>query len=127
MAGVRSTRVRRGIARSDLVVGQFDGDSLGGLENGTGREHIRRMENVHKCTSVLRPLIAEAKTNGIPLAENAINELVAVTPAPLQRDALESVRSVVKAHRDAAGSSSSQCDFADTVNDYIEKLVRSLV
>ena len=39
------------------------------------------MENVHKCTSVLRPLIAEAKTNGIPLAENAINELVATTPA----------------------------------------------
>ncbi|KRR01843.1 hypothetical protein CQ12_13430 [Bradyrhizobium jicamae] len=85
------------------------------------------MENVHKCTSVLQPLIAEAKTNGIPLAENAINELVAVTPVPLQRDALESVRSVVKAHRNAAGSSSSQSDFADTVNDYIEKLMTRLV
>jgi hypothetical protein len=98
-----------------------------GLENGAGSAHTRGMENVHKCTSVLRPLIAEANTNGIPLAENAINELVAVTPVALQRDALESVRSVVKAHRDAAGSSSSQCDFADTVNDYIERLVRSLV
>jgi hypothetical protein len=85
------------------------------------------MENVHKCTSVLRPLIAEANTNGIPLAESAINELVAVTPVPLQRDALESVRSAVKAHRDEAGLSSSQCDFADTVNDYIERLVRSLI
>jgi hypothetical protein len=33
----------------------------------------------------------------------------------------------VKAHRDEAGLSSSQCDFADTVNDYIERLVRSLI
>ena len=84
------------------------------------------MENVHKCTSTLRPLIAEAKTNGIPLAENAINELVALTPVPQQRDALESVRLVVKAHRDAAAAG-SQCDFADTVNNYIEKVMRGLV
>ena len=81
------------------------------------------MENVHKCTSVLSPLIAEAKTSAMPLAENAINEMVAMTPAPQQRDALESVRSVVKAHGDAAGSG-SRCDFADAVNDYIEKLMR---
>ena len=84
------------------------------------------MENIHKCTSVLRPLIAEAKTSGMPLAENAINELVAATPAPLQRDALESVRLVVKTHGDAAGPG-SQCDFADTVNDYIERLIRGLI
>ena len=83
------------------------------------------MENVHKCTSTLRSLIAEAETNGIPLAENAINELVATTPAPERRDALESVRSVVKAHCDAA--TGSQFDFATTVNDYIEKLMRDLV
>ena len=55
-----------------------------GLETGAGPTHTRVMENVHKCTSVLRPLIAEAKTNGIPLAENAINELVAVTPVPFK-------------------------------------------
>lgn len=84
------------------------------------------MENVHKCTSTLRPLITEADPNGIPLAENAINELVAMTPAPQHRDALESVRSVVIAHRDEVGSG-SQCDFADTVNDYIEKLIRDLI
>ncbi|MET3838459.1 hypothetical protein [Bradyrhizobium sp. OAE829] len=84
------------------------------------------MENVHKCTSVLSPLIAEARTSAIPLAENAIDEMVAVTPAPQQRDALESVRSVVKAHGDAAGPG-SQCDFADAVNDYIEKLMRALI
>jgi hypothetical protein len=84
------------------------------------------MENVHKCTSVLRPLIAEGDTKGIPLAERAINELVATTPAPQHRDALESVRTVVNAHRDEAGSG-SQCDFADTVNDYIERLIRGLI
>ena len=83
------------------------------------------MENVHKCTAALRPLIAEAETNGIPLAENAINELVATTPAPERRDALESVQSVVNAHRDAA--TGSQFDFANTVNDYIEKLMQDLL
>jgi hypothetical protein len=84
------------------------------------------MENVHKCTSTLRPLITEADPNGIPLAENAINELVATTPAPQHRDALESVRTVVNAHRDEAGSG-PQCYFADTVNDYIEKLMTDLI
>ena len=83
------------------------------------------MENIHKCTSALRPLIAEAKTDGIPLAENAINELVATTPAPERRDALESVRSAVKAHCDA--DTNSQFDFANTVNDYIERLIKDLV
>jgi hypothetical protein len=55
-----------------------------------------------------------------------MNDLVAMTAASLQRETLESVRSVVKAHRDAAGSG-SPCDFADTVNDYIEKLMRGFV
>jgi hypothetical protein len=96
-----------------------------GLEKARLRAHIRGMENVHKCTSALRPLIAGAKTSGLPEAEDAINELVATTPAAEQRDALESVGAVVRAHRDAA--SGSQRDFADTVNDYIEKLVRGLV
>ena len=95
------------------------------LEKRGGRAHIRGMENIHKCTSALRPLIAEADTNGIPLAENAINELVAATPAPERRDALESVRSVVQSHCDA--DAGSQFDFANTVNDYIEKLIRDLV
>jgi hypothetical protein len=83
------------------------------------------MENVHKCTSALRPLITEAEPHGIPLAENAINELVAATPEQERRDALESVRTVVKGHCDDC--SGSQFDFATTVNDYIEKLIRDLV
>jgi hypothetical protein len=83
------------------------------------------MENIHKCTSALRPLIAEANANGIPLAEHAINELVATTPAPERRDALESVRSAVQGQCDS--DTGSQFDFANTVNDYIERLIRDLV
>lgn len=97
-----------------------------GLENRARRAHILGMENVHKCTSALRPLITEGDANGVPLAERAINEMVATTPAPQHRDALESVRSVVNAHRDEAGSG-PQCDFADTVNNYIERLIRDLI
>jgi hypothetical protein len=84
------------------------------------------MENVHKCTAALGPLIAEAKTDDMPLAKDAINQLVADTPAAFHRDALESVRSVVEAHRNAADPG-SQYDFADTVNDYIENLIRRLI
>jgi hypothetical protein len=97
-----------------------------GLENRPRRAHILGMENVHKCTSALRPLITEGDANGVPLAERAINEMVATTPAPQHRDALESVRTVVNAHRDEAGSG-PQCDFADTVNNYIEKMIRDLI
>jgi hypothetical protein len=97
-----------------------------GLEKWLRQVHVWGMENVHKCASVLRPLIEEGHTNGVPLAERAINEMVATTPVPQHRDALESVRTVVNAHRQEAGSG-PQCDFADTVNDYIEKLIRDLI
>jgi len=102
------------------IVSQFPG-----WKSGKSGRIFEGMENVHKCTSALSPLIAEAEPNGIKLAENAINELVATTPAPEQRDALESVRSAVKAHCDDC--TGSQFDFATTVNDYIEKLIRDLV
>jgi hypothetical protein len=80
------------------------------------------MDQINKCTSVLRPLLTASETNGVILAENALNELVANTPRPRRIVALESVQSVVKAHRDTC--SGTQRTFADTVNDYIEKLVR---
>jgi len=111
-----------GIGRSHC---QFDCVAVPRLEKRVVRAHICGMENIHKCTSALSPLITEADKNGIPLAENAINELVAATPAPERRDALESVRSAVKAHCDDC--TGSQFDFATTVNDYIEKLIRDLV
>ncbi len=81
------------------------------------------MEHVDKCTSALRPLIAEGEPDGIPLAEKAINDLIYATPAAHQKASLESVRAHVQAQRDAAEG--SQLGFADTINDYIEKLMRS--
>ena len=81
------------------------------------------MEHVHRCTSVLRPLIAEGEPEGLPLAEKAINAFMDATPAPRQKASLESVQAIVQAQRDAAEG--SQLCFADTINDYIEKLMRS--
>ena len=81
------------------------------------------MEHVHRCTSVLGPLIAEGEPDAIPLAEKAINDLMDATPALRQKASLESVQAVVQAQRDAAEG--SQLCFADTVNDYIDKLMRS--
>ena len=76
------------------------------------------MEHVHRCTSVLRPLIAEGEPNAIPLAEKAINDLMEATPGPRQKASLESVQAIVQEHRDVAEG--CQLHFADTINDYIE-------
>jgi hypothetical protein len=82
------------------------------------------MDHVDKCTSVLRPLIATGHTDGIPLAEKALDDLVAVTPTEQQKTSLDSVQSVIKEHQETA--SGSQLGFADAVNNYIEKLMRAL-
>jgi hypothetical protein len=80
------------------------------------------MDHFGKCTSVLRPLIAKGDANDIPLAEKAVNDLVAVTPPPQQKAALENVKTVVEEHRESV--SGFQLGFADAINDYIEKLMR---
>jgi hypothetical protein len=82
------------------------------------------MDHIFKCTSVLRPLIVAGHTDGIPLAEKALDDLLTVTPPEQHRISLDSVRSVVEAHREVA--SGPQLGFADAVNDYIEKLMRAL-
>jgi hypothetical protein len=82
------------------------------------------MEQLTKCTSALRLLLARGETNGIPLAEKAINDLVEATPRVRQKVALDDVRAVVQEHRCTAEG--PQLGFADTVNDYIEKLMRAL-
>ena len=80
------------------------------------------MEDLHRCTAVLRSLIATGEPNGIPHAEKAINDLMDATPAPRQKASLESVRAVVQEQREAEGG---QLGFADAINDYIDKLMRS--
>ena len=82
------------------------------------------MEQVTKCTSALRLLLARGETNGIPLAEKALDDLVEATPKVQQRVALDDVRAVVEEHRVTAEG--HQLGFADAVNDYIEKLMRAL-
>lgn len=82
------------------------------------------MEQVTKCTSALRLLLARGETNSIPLAEKALDDLVEATPRVRQKVALDDVRAVVQEHRRTAEG--SQLGFADLVNDYIEKLMRGL-
>jgi hypothetical protein len=82
------------------------------------------MTDLNKCMSVLRPLIAEGDTDGIPLAERAVNDYLSATEIPARKDALLGVRRAVQAHSDKAQG--IDLSFADTVNDYIEKLMRDL-
>lgn len=83
------------------------------------------MNHVEKCTSILRPLILQGESNRIPLAENALNALVEVTPRVEHKNALHDVRAAVQAHRETA-SEVHQLGFADMINNYIEKLMRGL-
>ena len=80
------------------------------------------METLDKCMSVLRPLIAEGDTNGIGVAERAVNEYVAATPSPDQKQALANVQQAVQAHKDECPG--VDLSFADAVNDYIERLMQ---
>ena len=65
-----------------------------------------------------------ADTNGVPIAERSIDEYMAATEPSDRTGALQEVQRVVQTHRDAA-SSGDQRDFAEVVNDYFEKLMRS--
>jgi hypothetical protein len=82
------------------------------------------MIDLEKCSSDLRRLIGIADTNGIPTAERSIDEYMAATPPPDRPGALREVQQVVQTHRDTAASG-DQRDFAEVVNDYIEKLMRA--
>ena len=87
--------------------------------------HIVEMAIFDECMSVLRTLLTEADTNGVGAAERAVNEYVAATAPQDRKDALLRVQQAVQAHKDGAPSD-VHLSFADTVNDYIEKLMRGL-
>jgi hypothetical protein len=76
-----------------------------------------------KCLDILRRLIIEGHTNGLPMAERAIDEYLAIIEPPTRKDGLRSVQEAVQAHRDAA--TGIHRGFADTVNDYIEKKMQA--
>ena len=58
------------------------------------------------------------------MAERSIDEYMAATEPSDRTGALQEVQRVVQTHRDEA-TSGDQRDFAEVVNDYIEKLMRS--
>jgi hypothetical protein len=80
------------------------------------------MVSLNECLDSLRRLIAEGDTNGIGAAERAVNEYVATTAPEDRKTALLHVQQAVQAHKEEA--SGINLSFADTVNDYIEKLMR---
>jgi len=82
------------------------------------------MADFEKCSGDLRRLIGIADANGVPTAERSIDEYMAATGPSDRTDALQEVQRVVQTHRDTA-TSGDQRDFAEVVNDYIEKLMRS--
>jgi hypothetical protein len=88
-------------------------------------KETEQMDRVRKCTDTLRTIIAVGDLNGILIAEKALNEMVDSAPAKDRKSSLESARLVVKEHG-RAGGPGSQLSIADTINDYIEKLMRGL-
>jgi hypothetical protein len=51
-------------------------------------EYNRRMPYLNDCKEILRRLIAKGDINGIRLAERAINEYLAATPANARKSGL---------------------------------------
>jgi len=80
------------------------------------------MPNLDTCVGILRRLIAKGDMNGIPLAERAINEYWDVTLAKARRSGLLLIQQDVLDQRNAVVG--AQHNFAQAVNDYIEKKLR---
>jgi hypothetical protein len=83
------------------------------------------MDHFRNCTDVLRRVISAGEVDGIPHAERALEEMVDKTPSGDRKSSLASARQMVTEHGTACGSD-SHLSLADTVNDYIEKLMRGL-
>ena len=86
------------------------------------RTYIDAMPHLDSCIGLLRRLIAKGDMNAIPLAERAINEYWDVTPSNAQKSGLRLLQHDVLEQRNAVLG--EQRDFAQAVNDYIEKKLR---
>jgi hypothetical protein len=80
------------------------------------------MPNFDTCLGILRRLIAKGDMNNIYLAERAINEYLDVTPIKARTSGLRLLQEDVLGQRDAVLG--AQRDFAQVVNDCIEKKLR---
>jgi len=77
------------------------------------------MPHLQNCLDILRRLIAKGDTNGIPLAERAIDEYLGATPSEARKSGLRLLQEDVLIQRNAVlGSHRS---FADTIYNYIER------
>ena len=74
------------------------------------------------CLEILRRLIAKGDMNGIPLAERAINEYLDATLEKGRKSGLRLIQLDVLEQRNAVLG--AQRNFAQAVNDYIEKKLR---
>ena len=80
------------------------------------------MPHLDTCVGILRRLIAKGDMIGMPLAERAINEYWDVTLKEARRSGLRLIQQDVLEQRNAVVG--AQHDFAQAVNDYIEKKLR---
>ena len=80
------------------------------------------MPHLDSCIGTLRRLIAKGDMNGLPLAEWAINEYWDATPEKARKSGLRVLQLDVLDLRNAVLG--AQRNFADAVNDYIEKKLR---
>ena len=77
------------------------------------------MPHLDTCLQILRRLIAKGDPNGIPLAERAIDEYLAVTPYAARKSGLRLIREDVLVQYNAVVG--VQRSFAETVNAYVDK------
>ena len=82
------------------------------------------MPYLETCRELLRRLIAKGDTNGIRLAERAINEYLDATPVGARKSGLRLLREDVLAQRNAVLG--HQRRFADTVNGVHRKEARGV-
>ena len=80
------------------------------------------MPHLDTCIGTLRRLIAKGDMNDLPLAERAINEYWDATLEKARRSGLRVLQLDVLDLRNAVLG--AQRNFAEAVNDYIEKKLR---
>jgi len=80
------------------------------------------MPHLDSCIGTLRRLIAKGDMNGLPLAEWAINEYWDATPEKARKSGLRVLQLDVLDLRNAVLG--AQRNFAEAVNDYIERKLR---
>jgi hypothetical protein len=85
------------------------------------------MDPLERCLQVLWPLVQASETNGIVLAERAIDEFLAA-PAHEGSNRQTGALNILERHLIdvSRGASGASADFAETVIQYVEAKARNL-